>query len=183
MHEGSAAAGGMSFDETRGGAATDTTFDGVYRANLDRVHRFCASQVGAVAADDVVAETFLRAWRAWPRLRSGPDAVVPWLLRIARNVAANHRRGVGRRREGGLARDRPARTDIEDEVVTRLELATVERVLWRLGDRDRLLIGLRCAADLTHAEIGLTVGIAEGAARVAVHRALQRLRATLEDEA
>src|SRR3989442_14567697 len=37
--------------------------------------------------EDMVAETFSRAWRAWPRFRGGDAEARAWLLRIARNHA------------------------------------------------------------------------------------------------
>ena len=45
------------------------------------------------AADDIVAETFLVAWR---RLDDVPaDDPLPWLMAVARNVWLNQRRGTG----------------------------------------------------------------------------------------
>jgi RNA polymerase sigma-70 factor (ECF subfamily) len=59
--------------------------------------------VGIQAAEEVVAETFLVAWR---RLAEVPGNPLPWLLVVARNTIANRRRSSYRRRavEAELAR-------------------------------------------------------------------------------
>jgi RNA polymerase sigma-70 factor, ECF subfamily len=47
------------------------------------VERFCPDRA---SADDIVQETFIRAWRHLPQLRSGEYPVRPWLYRVARNL-------------------------------------------------------------------------------------------------
>jgi RNA polymerase sigma factor (sigma-70 family) len=67
-----------------------------------------------------------------------------------------------------------------------LAIATEAReVLWthiqQLAPRDRLIITLRYYADAQLPEIASTLGLREGAVRVALHRALARLRMSVED--
>src|SRR5580700_6600714 len=47
------------------------------------VERFCPDRA---SADDIVQETFIRAWRHLPQLSSGDFPVRPWLFRVARNL-------------------------------------------------------------------------------------------------
>src|SRR5579859_552777 len=55
-----------------------------YARDLRRyVEPFCADRA---SADDIVQETFIRAWRHLPQLSSGERPVRPWLLRVARNL-------------------------------------------------------------------------------------------------
>ena len=67
-------------------------FDALYRAMHGRLFRTLLGVVSDPAdAEDCVQETFVRAFRAWPRWK--PDAPVEaWLHRIAINVAVSHRR-------------------------------------------------------------------------------------------
>ncbi|MBJ7610060.1 MAG: hypothetical protein JF887_11615 [Candidatus Dormibacteraeota bacterium] len=51
-----------------------------------------------------------------------------------------------------------------------------------LKRRDQVLVGLRISGDLSHAQIARIVGMSEDSVRVAIHRALKRVRQTLEDE-
>ena len=47
-------------------------------------------------AADILAETFLVAWRKLDQVPTGPDARL-WLFAVARNALANHYRGERRR--------------------------------------------------------------------------------------
>jgi DNA-directed RNA polymerase specialized sigma24 family protein len=60
-------------------------------------------------AADVVAETFAVAWRRADALPPGGEARL-WLYGVARNVLANHRRGVARHRLRSVELD----TDVAD---------------------------------------------------------------------
>ncbi|HLK75696.1 MAG TPA: sigma-70 family RNA polymerase sigma factor, partial [Streptosporangiaceae bacterium] len=59
------------------------------------VERFCPDRA---TADDIVQETFIRAWRHLPLLASGDVPVRPWLYRVARNLLTD---------AGRAARSRP----------------------------------------------------------------------------
>jgi len=58
----------------------------------------------------------------------------------------------------------------------RADIKRVTTALAGLGDRERQLIGLRVAGDLTYREIADVLGTSEAAAKVATHRALTKLR-------
>ena len=47
------------------------------------VEKFCPDRA---SADDIVQETFIRAWRHLPRLSADDRPVRPWLFRVARNL-------------------------------------------------------------------------------------------------
>src|SRR3954470_19246687 len=68
--------------------------DALFAAHHDAVWRYAVRRVGAPAADDVVAETFLVAWR---RLDAVPAHELAWLLGVARKVVSNQQRGERRR--------------------------------------------------------------------------------------
>jgi RNA polymerase sigma factor (sigma-70 family) len=160
-------------------------FDEVYREHVARVYRFCLSQVrNATEAEDLAAEVFVSALAAYERTRPDAADVQAWLLRIARNEIIDRERR-RKRRSLLLARffsgesDIDHGADVEHEVVLRDELRRVLDVMKRLSARDRLLVGLRLAADLPYAEIGEVLGMSEHTATVATRRALQRLRAFL----
>src|SRR6185436_8323951 len=81
------------FDE----AMEETVFDTVVSTHHGEIFRYLRRLAWRVAeADDLSQETFLRAYRAWPRLT--PDANVrAWLFTIATNVYKNHVRSEKRR--------------------------------------------------------------------------------------
>ena len=73
------------------------------------VARFCPDRA---SADDIVQETFIRAWRHLPQLSSEDLPVRPWLFRVARNLLIDADRAArsrpvtvqARARRGGLRR-------------------------------------------------------------------------------
>jgi RNA polymerase sigma-70 factor (ECF subfamily) len=128
--------------------------------------------------EDLAAEVFSRAWRAWPRFHGAPDDARRWLFRIARNAAVD----ASRRRHGvrllPLDEERGVEAGPAEDaaVVERLQVRAAIR---RLGAADRELLGLR-AAGLSHAEIAVVLGRTEAAVKMAWHRALVQLRPYLE---
>src|SRR3984885_11727441 len=53
------------------------------RALRSYVERFCPDRA---SADDIVQETFIRAWRHLPQLSADDRPIRPWLFRVARNL-------------------------------------------------------------------------------------------------
>lgn len=68
-------------------------FSHLWDAYARRVMGYAARHTDQSGVQDVVAETFLVAWR---RLDDVPDDPLPWLLVVARNTAANRRRTIRR---------------------------------------------------------------------------------------
>lgn len=162
-------------------------FDEVYRTHCSRVYLFCLSQVrNRAEAEDLAADVFESAYAAYERTRPGPDAVLPWLLRIARNATIDMRRKQRRRTEilrRILVRTAEGGDDdsaVERQVILREDAHRALECARRLTPRDRTLIGLRIVVGLSHAEIGQVLGISQQAAAVAAGRALQRLRRLYE---
>jgi RNA polymerase sigma factor (sigma-70 family) len=144
---------------------------------IQRVYAYVAYRIGdGPDAEDVTSEVFERALRYRDRYDPSRGEPVAWLLGIAR-----------RRVNGALAASRPLAAERRDEPAPgTLEETTVRRLmiaeaLNKLADRDRELIALRYGADLTAAQIAGIVGARTNAIEVALHRALSRLRAELED--
>src|SRR2546423_7741391 len=66
-------------------------FNRLYEEHFEAVRRYVWRREPSIA-DDVVAETFLVAWR---RLDDLPVSARPWLIGVARNVRPNLRPGAG----------------------------------------------------------------------------------------
>jgi RNA polymerase sigma-70 factor, ECF subfamily len=159
-------------------------FDDVYTSYAASVYRFCLSQSGnADAAADLTQDAFVKAFVAYERVRPDTPSIRTWLLSIARNCCIDRYRQNGRGRllfrHLQQSRDRPI--DVEQLAHDRAELQRVNRAIGTLRMRDRELIGLRVAADLSYREVADVLGISEQAAKVAALRALKKLRSTLED--
>jgi RNA polymerase sigma factor (sigma-70 family) len=129
-------------------------------------------------AADVVAETFLVAWRRLEDVPVGEQAR-PWLFGVARRVLANHYRGE-RRRVALADRLRDSLHEAVPPPEVR-EPTAVERALDRLPDDDRELLRLLAWEELAREEIAVAMGLTRGAVRVRLHRARTKLKQAMED--
>jgi RNA polymerase sigma-70 factor, ECF subfamily len=127
--------------------------------------------------EDVVAETFLVAWR---RLDEVPADARPWLLAVARKTLSTQRRSAARRRTL-LTRLETAHGSGERSDQPR-ELGVAE-ALMRLSEKDREALMLVAWEGLSPSEAALVVGQSPIAFRVRLHRAKRRLRERLETQA
>jgi len=153
----------------------EARFDAIYAAHHRTVLAYALRRVPAAEADDVVADTFMTAWRAMDRV---PDDPRPWLLGIARNVLLHQRRAAGRRAalRARLEREpQPAQLTIADGP------EAVLRALARLPEADREVVMLVCWEGLTLPEAAGVLGTTHVAARVRLHRARRRLAALVAE--
>jgi RNA polymerase sigma-70 factor (ECF subfamily) len=134
-------------------------------------------------AEDVTQEAFVKAYRAMPRFRSD-GSFRPWLLRIVRNEALNHRRGWGRQERLALrlAHDPVsggAAPSPETTVIAGVERERVLEAVRDLPDRYRDVVTHRYLLGLSEAETAATLGLALGTVKSRTSRALDRLESSL----
>jgi RNA polymerase sigma factor (sigma-70 family) len=148
------------------------------------VHRYLARRIGP-DADDLLAETFLIAFRQRATYRKLHVDVRPWLFGIATNVLRRHARQEKRRYQA-LARaavDRSGEPHATDDAVGRLDAQSLRRDLsaalaaLNRGDRDVLL--LTAWAELSYAEIAAVLNIPVGTVRSRLNRARRVTREAL----
>lgn len=150
-------------------------FQHVLDRHADEVLRFLVASLGRHDADDAFQETFLSAMRAYPKLRRGSD-VRAWLLTIAHRKAIDvHRRRARRAIPVAEVADRLAGGDGTPEVGDDGHWARVRT----LPARQRAVLTLRYAADLSHAEISRVLECSEAASRRAAADGLATLRMEL----
>ncbi len=163
-------------------SAVPVGLEEIYRLHGATIHRFCLSQLqDPHLAEDASSDVFAVAIGGFHRLGDENEALY-WLLGIARRVVSGHRRSRLRQRrlsERAQSCAEPVPT-VHERAAVREELRRVTEAMAGLGRRDRTLVGLRVAAQLSYAEIAEVMHLSEGAARVATHRALRTLRARLE---
>lgn len=158
-------------------------FERAYAANYELVVAYAMRRTESRDdALDVVAETFLNAWRRFEQAPDGPELRL-WLYGIARRVLANHVRG--RRRQERLSAR--LRTVAEPARTTRTEaadalLGAVSRAFGRLKDADREVLTLVGAEGLAPGEIARVLGCSTVSARVRLHRARTRFTHELAAE-
>ncbi|HEX4815975.1 MAG TPA: sigma-70 family RNA polymerase sigma factor [Nonomuraea sp.] len=125
-------------------------------------------------AADIVAETFVVAWRRIEEVPKGDDARL-WLFGVARKALANHRRGERRHEQRTRAlRDELAASPPAVEPVDS-DLSRLRKVFRALSEDDQELLALVAWEQLDIGQIAKTLDISRNAARVRLYRARQRL--------
>lgn len=153
----------------------------LYLAYKQDVYRYlCSLTHNPADAEDLLSETFLRAFRRLPFFR-GDCAAKTWLFGIARNVWLESLR----KRRSSLDLDDLLDWYLEDRLSTdsdaRAALRRVRELLAQKDERSSRIIFLR-AEGYTYAEISAQLGISENSARVIEHRTRTWLKATLQKE-
>ena len=146
------------------------------------IHR-CASSEDVA---DLVADTFLAAFRAAGRYRAQTATAAPWLLGIATRLASNQHRTLVRWRRGNqrVAGQRPRFTGEEYEAVEAAidaarQAPHVQAALRAMPDGDRKVLELVAYAQVSPSEAAVALGISPNAARLRLARARKRLREQL----
>jgi RNA polymerase sigma factor (sigma-70 family) len=148
-------------------------FEHVYQDCYEAVLRYTARRVAPEAVQDVVADTFLTAWRRYGDLRGEP---LPWLLGIARRTAANHRRSGSRR---AALRTRLSSEQLHCAHALDDRDPDVGAALATLSERDREALMLIAWDGLEHRVAATVMGCSTAAFTVRVHRARRKLEQAL----
>jgi DNA-directed RNA polymerase specialized sigma24 family protein len=156
-------------------APADADLEALWHDWHRRVLAYALRRADPATAEDVVAETFVIAWRRLDRL---PDPPLPWLLGVARRVLANARRGE-RRRLALLDRLRG------QQAAVTAPLPGVEgwalAALGLLSERDREALMLHAWDGLDNADAGTVMGCSAATYAVRLHRARERFARALAD--
>lgn len=152
----------------------------IYQANSAGILGYVLRRVQSDEdAADVVAETFLTAWRRLSDIPSDPEARL-WLYGVARRVLANYRRGQRRRsRLAERLREDISRFVEGSEPGLMWEVAALRQAMGELREKDREVIGLVAWEGLSHEELGKVLGCSPNAAKIRLHRARRRLMTRL----
>jgi RNA polymerase sigma-70 factor (ECF subfamily) len=159
-------------------------FAALFDRYAQQIHLYIARRLGTQAADDLVAETFLAAFRRRESYDPAVPLARPWLYGIATKLIARHRRGEERLLRA-LSRTGvdPLPEPIADTIIERVAAQSQERRLAGAlaalspGDRDVLL--LVAWEDMSLEEAAQALGVPAGTARSRMHRARKKIKAAI----
>jgi RNA polymerase sigma-70 factor (ECF subfamily) len=141
-----------------------------------------------VEAEDLTQEVFLRAYRAFGRLRRDSNHRA-WLYKIATNCAyAALKQGQRQDQHDVPLQDEIHRLQAgvsqapDHQVSVSETLAAVRQSIATLPPKQRTAVVLRHVQELSYAEIAVALDCSEDSARANVYQGLRRLRRELEDE-
>jgi RNA polymerase sigma-70 factor (ECF subfamily) len=159
-------------------------FEALYRRHSRRVYAVVWRLAGgqAARAEDLVQESFIRAWQALPAFRF-ESAFTTWLHRLAVNTALMELRG----RSGN--EDRETDDAMLEHVGTAdtagqraREQIDLERAVATLPPRARAVLVLHDIEGWKHEEIAAELGMAVGSSKAQLHRARNLLRKRLGED-
>lgn len=157
----------------------EARFRALFEQHRRAVLAYARRRVDADAAAEVVADTFLVAWR---RLDAVPADPLPWLYGVARKVIANRRRAQRRSIAVAerVARETAAAAPAPDELIG--GAFALRAALAVLSERDREALRLVAWEGLEPADAARAAGCSRATFAVRLHRARRRLAAALEVE-
>lgn len=163
--------------------ADPEAFADLYDRHAPLIHRYAARRLGAEAADDVVAETFLAAFRRRARYDLARPDARPWLYGIAANLIGKHRRSETRMLRAYARTGTDPLDDDADRVDARVSASACARplagALAALPARDRDVLLLVAWADLTYEQVAEALSIPVGTVRSRLNRARRKVREAL----
>jgi RNA polymerase sigma-70 factor (ECF subfamily) len=177
------ASGPVTFSLLRdriGMGQSSITFHELYSRYAGDVYRFAHWLSGNPHdAQDITAETFVRAWTApeEPRLES----VKAYLFTIARNLHRKQWRRASRYEVLDEAMPDPA-TPPDEAAANREEFQRTLAAVHALPEMDRTVLLLRAQEDLSYEDIAAVTGLSVTTAKVKVFRARAKLAALLQPE-
>jgi RNA polymerase sigma-70 factor (ECF subfamily) len=159
-------------------------FTVLFRRHAPDIRRYVVRRLGQDAADDIVAETFLLAFRQRDSYDQARADARPWLYGIATNLIGRHRRAEIRLYRA-LARTGadPVMEPFTDRVDDRVSASTASRRLAaglaRLPEELRDTLLLVAWSGLSYQEAATALGIPVGTVRSRISRARSKLRRAL----
>lgn len=161
-------------------------FEALYLRHAESLLRTIQAVVQErTAAEDILQESFVRAYRYLDRVDMGVESIAPWLHRIALNLAYNR-----------AARQRPSLPGVDfmanllasprQDPDRQAEHAEMLNAVWegiqRLDDKYRIVVVLYYLQELSLGEIANLLDLPAGTVKSRLHQARHLLREALRDD-
>jgi RNA polymerase sigma-70 factor, ECF subfamily len=145
--------------------------------------RFAASLGERDVVDELVQDTFVRAFQSLETFRSD-SSLRTWLFTILKRLMLDRRRAERRRRDTAELDERDAVTEYDalDTLVGDEMARRVQGAVNGLTALQREVFSLRVNEGMAYAEIAKVVGSTEGACRVHYHNAIRSIKEQLSDD-
>jgi RNA polymerase sigma factor (sigma-70 family) len=159
-------------------------FAALFDRHAPLIHRYIARRVGVQSADDLVAETFLAAFRRRLRYETSQRDARPWLYGIATHLISQHRREESRQLRIRLAASaeltEPGHSDrVAGDLTASAMRGVLAAALADLRERERDVLVLIAWEQLSYDEVATALHIPVGTVRSRLSRARARVREAL----
>ncbi|MFA6198001.1 MAG: RNA polymerase sigma factor [Patescibacteria group bacterium] len=157
-----------------------TDFGKMYQKYGKKVYNYLWYRVGynTAVAEDLMQETFLRAYEHLPRFKFRGFSYLTYLITIARNLLANHfrRPTVAALEEAGFLA-----IDMADNVERKLAIDRLWREISRLSITEQRILQLRYREDLSIRQIARHMKRSENAVKLSLSRSRQKVRRRINE--
>lgn len=153
------------------------SFAVLYDRYIQKIYRFVYYKVfDREAAEDIVADTFLKAFDRIGGYDSEKGSFSSWLYRIARNSVIDQYRSKQETANIEDAFDLGFEDRLPEKIDAKESFRQISEYLKTLSPKQREIIILRVWNDLSYKEIAEIVGGSEGAAKMMFLRSIREIR-------
>ncbi len=154
----------------------------MYETNRLSIFRYIYSLMGGPAdeAEDLTAETFIRAWKARHSFEGEFDSAIGWLIGIARRLVIDDHRRKTVRKESNLSLNIKAEATVEEEILALQQKEDLLVLLKQLPDDQREILVLRYMLGWKVNQIATHMRLTENNVSVIIHRLLTSLREKMD---
>ena len=131
------------------------------------------------AAEDLMQETMVRAWRHLETLNADPETLRPWLFTVARRIAIDRFRARLVRPLESEPEALEEAVEPAEPLVQLLDRATVVGALRELSEAHRATLVEVYLRDRTVPEAAAVLGVPEGTVKSRLHHGLRAVRAVV----
>lgn len=169
----------LDHDIKRAKSGDKHAFGQIYSQYFKKILKFSYFSLGDYqTAQDITQNTFLKAWMAIKRFSLKSSFFQAYLYRIAKNLIIDYYRSRKKLVSLQSLEDLPAK-DIDTDTFSPQLSAHLSKAINSLSKTEQNLIYLRYFRPLSYRQISLALGKTEGSLRVAVSRALHKLKPKL----
>jgi RNA polymerase sigma-70 factor (ECF subfamily) len=155
-------------------------FADFYEEWFPRVYNYARHRTGsATRADEIVSETFSRAFKSWPSFDPGKGDRRTWLFSIAFRAVADHNRSEQRRGWFGLEslfKSEPREPGPERKLEQSQESDRISSALSGLSDEHREIVSLKFFGGMTNRAIARLLRLTESNVAVIIFRSVRLMR-------
>lgn len=163
-------------------------FEEAYRENYLPIYRYIHKHITNEAdAEDLTANVFVMAYRAWDRYDPEKCPVRAWFYIIASNILKNfyrdqekHKNDLALDSEDATPSMEPGDESFEEAQRIMALREVIAEAIDVLDEREKTIVINRFFCDMTNAELSRSMMISEGNVRVIATRALKKMRTFME---
>ncbi|HZM22500.1 MAG TPA: sigma-70 family RNA polymerase sigma factor [Anaerolineales bacterium] len=165
------------FHQQHSSIASPARFRALYELNRLPVFRYVYALTSGSQddAEDLTAETFLRAWKARYQFQGEIDSAISWLIGIAKRLVIDDYRRTARANRNSPT-DVNSESTPEQTAIQQEQQKLLFRLLADLPDEQREILILRYLLGWRVNDIAQHIGASENKVSVSLHRILSKLR-------